>query len=79
MFIYFSLSIPKNTHLTTVFQEFLRIPGKGGNKQWEGDGLKRTYPGCCLENGEEEQRESGCSDYSPVEDSDNKHRETQTT
>ena len=50
-----------------MFQEFLRIPGKGGNEQCEGDGLKRTYSGCCLENGEEEQREYGCSDYSPAE------------
>lgn len=32
MFIYFSLSNPKITHLETVFQEFLKIPGKGGNE-----------------------------------------------
>ena len=32
MFIYFSLSNPKITHFETVFQEFLKIPGKGGNE-----------------------------------------------
>lgn len=32
MFIYFSLSNPKVTPFETVFQEFLKIPGKGGNE-----------------------------------------------
>ena len=32
MFIYFSLSNPKIAHFETVFTEFLKIPGKGGNE-----------------------------------------------
>ena len=32
VFIYFSLSNPKITPFETVFQDILKIPGKGGNE-----------------------------------------------